>query len=53
MTSSNVNPHASDSGGTLRAQTQQVGWRESLARWLTGRLSRLDLTYVTADGRVR
>jgi hypothetical protein len=34
MTSSTVNPHASSSGGTLRAQAQQVGWRESLARWI-------------------
>jgi hypothetical protein len=44
MTSSNVNPHASDSGGKLRAPAQQiVGWRESLARWFTGGLLRLDL----------
>jgi hypothetical protein len=35
MTSSTVNPHASGSGGTLRAQAQQVGGRESQTRWLT------------------
>ncbi len=31
MTDSTFNKHASDSGGTLRAPAQQVGWRESLA----------------------
>lgn len=36
----NLNQHASGSGGTCRAPAQQVvGWRESLARWLTGRAS--------------
>jgi len=34
MTSSTVNPHASGSGSTLRAQVQQITWRESLARWI-------------------
>ncbi len=43
MTSSTVNPHASGSRGILRAPAQQVGWRNSLARWFTGRLPRLDL----------
>jgi hypothetical protein len=34
MTSSTINPHASDNRGTLRAPAQLLGWRESLARWI-------------------
>jgi len=53
MTDSTVNPHASDSGGKLRAPAQQVGWRETLARWFTGGLPRLDLPMPLLYGRVR
>jgi len=31
MTCSTVNQHTSESGGTLRAPAQKVGWRESLS----------------------
>jgi len=43
MTCSTVNQHTSGSGGNLRESSQKVRWLESLARWFTGRLPRLDL----------
>jgi hypothetical protein len=35
MTSSTVNPHASESGGTCRELSQEIGWRESQALPIT------------------
>jgi hypothetical protein len=38
--------HASGSGGNLRAQVQQITWRESLARWImAGLQSRWTFTH--------
>jgi uncharacterized repeat protein (TIGR02543 family) len=52
MTYLNFTKHAASNDGNLRAQAQQIGWRESLAQWFTGGLPSLLLTLLLSWGLI-